>query len=396
MKNYKLHVSEGFKDLYGDSILISKEVENRVINTFKSFGYELIKTPGLEYLDVYSLGGSQKPDLYNLINRQGEVLSLRYDMTSSVARFVSTNNSLGCGTLKYCYSADTYRYPRLYQGKNHSFLQAGIELIGEDSMESDVSVIYLANKALLNCNCKEFTINIGSSLFVETLCEDFKINKDIQKAIYNSIEEKDYITLREILSKNLDSDKAEFIIDLMMRGGKINFIDKLMKKLEGKKSYDVLAYLKNVYLTLSELGVKSIVFDFSIYSYREYYTGIIFKIFVDNVTKAMVEGGRCNSLFKEYGRDLPNCGFGMNLDLLAEYVNNLKLIDIKKEKYLAYQGGSLFTKVIKGNELLRENGVIVSLALCDNLDKAMQYAKEHNFTKVIVYNENGYDLKEVC
>ena len=100
MKNYKLHVSDGFKDIYGDTIIVTKEVENIVLNTFTSFGYEMIKTPGLEYLDVYSLGGSQKPDLYNLINRQGEVLSLRNDMTSSVARFVSTNNSLKPGTFE--------------------------------------------------------------------------------------------------------------------------------------------------------------------------------------------------------------------------------------------------------------------------------------------------------
>ena len=69
MKNYKLHVSDGFKDVYGDTIIVTKKVEDIVLNTFTSFGYEMIKTPGLEYLDVYSLGGSQKPDLYNLINR---------------------------------------------------------------------------------------------------------------------------------------------------------------------------------------------------------------------------------------------------------------------------------------------------------------------------------------
>ena len=396
MKNYKLHVSDGFKDVYGDTIIVTKEVENIVLNTFTSFGYEMIKTPGLEYLDVYSLGGSQKPDLYNLINRQGEVLSLRNDMTSSVARFVSTNNSLKPGTLKYCYSQDTYRYPRLYQGKNHQFLQAGVELIGEDSMESDVSVIYLANKALLNCNCKKFTINIGSSLFLETLCEDFKINKEIQEDIYNSIQNKDYITLREILSNNLDSDKASFIIDLMMRGGKLSYIEKLMKRLEGTKSYKVLDYLKNIYLELEALDVKSIIFDFSIYSYAEYYTGIIFKIFVDNVTKEVVSGGRCNSLFKEYGRDLPNCGFGLDIDVLSSYVLSNNLIDIKKEKYLAYQGGKLFTRVIKGNEKLRSEGVIVSLVVLDDLDKAIEYAKNHGFTKVITYTENDYTLKEVA
>ena len=94
MKNYKLHVSEGFKDTYGNEMLVKKEIEARVLNVFESYGYELIKTPTLEYIDVYSLDGMQKPDLYNLINRQGEVLALCNDMTASIARFVCSNTSL--------------------------------------------------------------------------------------------------------------------------------------------------------------------------------------------------------------------------------------------------------------------------------------------------------------
>ena len=53
MKNYKLHVSEGFKDTYGNEMLVKKEIEARVLNVFESYGYELIKTPTLEYIDVY-------------------------------------------------------------------------------------------------------------------------------------------------------------------------------------------------------------------------------------------------------------------------------------------------------------------------------------------------------
>lgn len=396
MKNYKLHISDGFKDIYGAEALVKKELENRVLNTFARYGYELIKTPGLEYIDVYSLDGGQKPDLYSLINRQGEVLSLRNDMTASVARHVASNNSLPEGTLKYCYSAETYRYPRLYQGKNHQFLQAGIELIGDDSLEGDVSVIYLAHKTLKDCNCKSFTINIGSSLFLSTLLDDFKINDELKESIYKTIENKDYVTLREILNKNIDSTKAEFIIDLMLRGGRLKYIEGLMKTLEGTKSLEVLKYLKQVYLTLRELDVENIIFDFSIYSYAEYYTGIIFNIFIDNVTKYVVQGGRCNTLFKEYGKDLPDVGFGMDLDVLTDYVLGNSLIDVKSEKYLSFQGDEFFVKAMKGIEDLNNQGITVSWVKLNSLDEALAYAKSHGFTKVICYTENGMSLKEVA
>lgn len=395
MKNYKLHISDGFKDLYGDEMLISKEIENRVLNTFSSFGYELIKTPGLEYIDVYSLDSTQKPDLYNLINRQGEVLSLRNDMTSSVARFVSTNNSLKGDTYKYCYCADTYRYPRLYQGKNHQFLQAGIELIGNSSIESDVEAIYLASQALKACNCNKFTINIGSSLFLDTLFDDFKINNDVKKLILQSVENKDYVSLKNILNENLDAEHSKLIFDLMIRGGKLKFIENLMNSLKGKKSQEVLKYLKNIYLTLRELDVDNIIFDFSIYSYQKYYTGIIFNIFVDNITKALVFGGRCDSLFKKYGKDLPNVGFGLDLDLLTSYILNSSLIDVKKKKYLAYQDGENFISALKFTENLKSENIILSWIKFNNLDEALEYAKENSYDKVVEFTKSGISLKEV-
>ncbi|MCR5350227.1 MAG: ATP phosphoribosyltransferase regulatory subunit [Acholeplasmatales bacterium] len=395
MKNYKLHISDGFKDIYGTEMLIKKELENRVLNVFNSYGYELIKTPGLEYMDVYTLGKGQKPELYTLINRQGEVLSLRSDMTSSVARFVSTNKKLKAGVKKYCYSADTYRYPRLYQGKNHQFLQAGVELIGDDSIEADITTIYLASTVLKKCNINNFTINLGSSLFLKTLFDDFKFSDEIQKNIIEAIEHKDYVLLSQYLNSNVDREKAEFITELMMRGGKLKYIDKQMNVLKDTKAYDVLKYLKNIYLTLNELGVDNIIFDFSIFSYQEYYTGIIFKIYIDSVTKEVVYGGRCDKLFKEYGEDTPNVGFGMDLDLITDYVYKNDLIDVKTKKYLSYQK-EFFTKALLNNEELRKDNIIVShVNNLDNFDMALNYAKDHKFDYIVLYNENGYELKEV-
>lgn len=394
MKDYKLHISDGFRDIYGEEILIKKELENRILNSFKLYGYELIKTPGLEYIDVYSDKG-QKPDLYNLINRQGEVLALCNDMTRSIARFVSTNNSLKGDCFKYCYSADTFRYPRLYQGKTHQFLQSGVELIGDDSINSDIEIIYLANQVLKSCNCNKFTINIGSSLFLKTLMDDFKISEDVKKEIYHTIEINDYVTLRSILDKNLDSDKSELIFELMLKGGRLKFIDSLMNKLKGYKSYEVLVYLKNIFNSLKELGVENIIFDFSIYSYQDYYTGIIFNIYIDNVVRYVVNGGRCDSLFKEFGKDLCDVGFGIDIDILTDYVINNKLITLKNEKYLAISDKDSFIYALKNNDSFRKDGIIVNEMDFENYELANSYAKDNGYTKIIEYKNNKMNIKEV-
>ena len=395
MKNYRLHLSEGFKDTYGDEMLVKKEIEGKTLDIFAKYGYELIKTPTLEYIDVFSKDGSQKPDLYNLINRQGEVLSLCNDMTASIARFVCSNNSLPMGPKKYCYIADTFRYPRLYQGKNHQFLQAGVEFIGDSSFEADIRVISLAYETIKACNVKDFTVHLGSSDFLNALFLDFGIDNDIKNKVYSLIDNKDYVTLRTTLEEVLDDDNANFLIDLMLKGGKLHYMEKLIASLEGKSSKSKLVYLKQIYETLNLLGIDNIVFDFSIYSYAKYYTGIIFAIYVGGIGKTVVSGGRCDNLFKDYGKDLPDCGFGLDIDSLATYVLENNLINVKKRKCVSYIHDGELIRATKENNELRDAGVVVSEVHFNSLEEALNYAKENGYQAVMEYKDNTSKLWEV-
>lgn len=393
MKNYKLHISEGFKDTCGTDMLIQREIENRTLVAFRSYGYEYIKTPAVEYIDVYSANGLQKPDLYNLINRQGEVLALCNDMTSSIARFVCSN-TIGAPA-KYCYIADTFRYPRQYQGKQHQFLQAGVEFIGEDGLFSDVECISLAYQCLKSCNISDFTIHIGSARFLDVLLEDFQISTALKDAIYTAIETKDYVSLKEILTRNIEPEKATFIIDLMLRGGKLRYIERLMLELKGTKSYDELRYLKEIYTALRELGIEHIIFDFSIYSYAKYYTGVIFSVYVDHIAKAVVEGGRSDTLFRQFGREMTDIGFGMDIDSLTAYVKRKEAICISEEKYLCFAQKDSLAYASRTNDSFRESGIIVNQLSFSSLEEALKYARGHHYTRVIEYKGNTFTLWEV-
>ncbi|MBQ3254017.1 MAG: ATP phosphoribosyltransferase regulatory subunit, partial [Acholeplasmatales bacterium] len=339
--------------------------------------------------------GVQKPDLYNLINRQGEVLSLCNDMTASIARFVCSNPSLDNNVKRYCYVADTFRYPRLYQGKNHQFLQAGVELIGIDGINSDIECIYLAYKSLKNCNVNNFTIHIGSSEFLNDLFDDFKINEELKNCIYYCIENKDYVSLKEMLNKNLDSDKTKFIIDLMLRGGHLSYMEKLMDTLKDYKSYNTLNYLKDVYVGLNKLGLDNIIFDFSIYSYAKYYTGIIFSIYVDDAKKSVISGGRTNDLFSSYGKEYPEIGFGLDVDTLTDYVLANNLIDVSCSKYVSISDDISFLLACENNNAIRNENIIVNHLYEISLDDAMTYAKSNGYEKLIEYKSNEIKIWEV-
>ena len=392
MKDYKLHTTEGFKDSFGIEMLVKKEIERRIIDLYCSYGYELIKTPTVEFIDVYSTNGMQKPDLYNLINRQGEVLSLCNDMTSSIARFVCSNYENGI--YKYCYSADVFRYPKQYQGKEHQFLQAGIEFIGQKGISTDTEVIYLAYKSLKKCNVNELTIHIGSALFLEKLFNDFKIDNNTKKIIYECIETKDYVRLYNFLNLNLDNDKANFIYDLMLRGGKLNYINNLINNLNGEAVVE-LEYLKSIYLRLFNLGVDNVIFDFSIYSYARYYTGVVFSLYVPGISKAVVEGGRCDCLFKTFGHDFANVGFGLDINSLTNYSLINKTITLKNERYLSFVSDYSYVFANANNDIIREKGIIVNSLDFNSLNEALAYAKKHCYSKLLHYKNNSIEVMEV-
>ncbi len=394
MKNYRLHVPEGFRDTYGYEMLIKKEIENRVLHCFNHYGYVHIKTPTVEYIDLYSDNGLQKPDLYNLINRQGEVLSLCNDMTRSIARFVATQSD-SFGIQRYSYIADTFRYPRLYQGKNHQFLQAGVELLGKSNEYNDCEAIYLAYMTLKSCNVNSFTIHLGSSKFLNLLLEDFNVSDDIKKIISKTIENKDYVTLRTLLNQNLEEEKAELIIDLMLKGGRLRYLDSLMAKLKGYKCLEELKYLKNLFNMLKELDVSDILFDFSIYAYAGYYTGVLFQIYTENMKKSVITGGRTDNLIKEFGKDIPDIGFGIDLDSLTDYVIENNLINVNKEKYLSLSDKESFVYAMKNNEGFRNQGIVVGDSHLETIEDAKAYAKNNGYTKVIWYKNNKYTIVEV-
>ena len=225
--------------------------------------------------------------------------------------------------------------------------------------------------------------------------KDFNISDEIRGLIYHSIEIKDYVTLRNILDNNLEKNNADLIFELMLKGGRLKFIDSLMNKLKNYKCNEELKHLKNIYNSLKELGVENIIFDFSIYSYQDYYTGIIFNIYIDNVVRYVVNGGRCDLLFKDFGKDLCDVGFGIDVDILTDYVIDNNLISVKNEKYLSITDSESFIKATQNNDVFRGEGIVVNEMKFDSDEDAYNYAKENGYSKIIEYKNNEIKIKEV-
>ncbi len=398
MKNYRLQTTDGVRDYLGNDVITKKIIENKTLDFLLSYGYQLIKTPTFEYVDVFKAGKDvhQQPELYNLINRQGEFLALRSDMTASIARVVATKDNNDIVPKKYCYLENTFRYPVSYQGKSHEFTQAGIELIGIKSFNADVEVIKILVNTLKENDIDKFTIHIGSSKFIDTLFQSLNLSYEEYKEISNIIENKDFVSLESyLLSKKIDNELIELITYLMRSAGRISFLERLETKIKDKKIKNIIKELEELYLKLVEVGLKDyIVFDFSIYAYAKYYTGILFQVFADGLGKALAVGGRYDNLLKEFGCLYPAVGFGLDIDSLCELVKINNLLSLTNDKYLSFNVEKSEISEVN-NQQLRKCGAIVEESLFINFEDTLNYAKQKGINKIIKYFNNNFEIINV-
>ena len=287
MKDYILHIPEGVKDLLWEEAQFKACIEQEVKGLFYKHHYQLIETPTFEYIDVWTRGDEtvQNPRLYKWVNQQGEVVALRSDMTKSIARVVATQNRTKAFPQRYAYVSNSFRYPERYQGKQHEFTQAGIELIGDASYQSDAEVIMLAIEAIRSAGIEDFSIHIGSADFLKAMLAALGAEQKEEEAIYKAIEAKDAVGLKNILTQ-LDhtGEVVTTLVSLMQRSGDRAFLEEVREGITSQAARDALSYLTNLYHYLEAFEVADyILFDFSILSFASYYTGIMFQGFTAGI-----------------------------------------------------------------------------------------------------------------
>lgn len=300
MKDYTMQTPEGVRDYCDNEMVFKDEIANRLKKLYQSFDYKLIETPSFEFLDVFNNGVIQNNNVYSFINRQGEILALRSDMTKSISRVIANKPYR-----RLCYQANIFRYKGLYHATENEFTQCGIELI-EDSVKADAEAIILAIKSFIEIGITNFTIHIGYTSFVKSIIDNLKNPEKAYEAIKNS----DGVMLESILRESNEDDLYEIILELVARVGKIDLLKKLQNHFPNN---EYLNRLETIYNYLGEFK-KYVSFDFSLISYGDYYDGVRFEGFVKGVGEAVLTGGR-------YITKKSSVGFGININQLIDKVN---------------------------------------------------------------------------
>ena len=394
MNNLKNYIPDGMYDYLYDEVELKTSIEEKLKMTFRLNGFTKVETPLLEFYDVFD---DQKKSIdsdkmYRLTDNNGRTLVLRPDMTTPIARVVSTKVKDTSHPIKLFYSEYVYRKTENYKGKLSEVPQAGVEVIGNKSVQCDAEVISTAIEALLNSDIRGFKIELGQADYVHSLLGD--IDVDDKSDLVSYIENKNYSAVGKFIEDNRGSireESIEVLKQLPKLFGDKEVLDKAKAITHNEKALKALENLEEIYCLLDEMGLAEyLMIDLGMVQNIHYYTGVIFKGYGEGLGEYILSGGRYDNLCNYFNKELPASGFAINTYQLIKLMKYRK----KEDKILIHSNGRSDKAYALMNSLHKENR-IAEISLYETIGKTMDYAEKKGYTLIFEVTEDGYNEIEV-
>jgi len=355
MKNYIKNMSK--KDL----VLLN------IRKMYDSYGYKKISLPSFEEYDLYNENKDFiDRNVLTVMSPNGKLLALRPDITLSVAKKVSKDQSLKYS--KIYYQENTYNLTK-YVGYEEDE-QLGIELIGKESTFLDFEIINLAVKSLDIINKKSMIV-LSHAGFISSIFENFDLEYETKEQILDCINRKNSHDIQKILKNNehISENMKKLIYKIPELSGNLENIEKELLKYEiNVNTKKILSELKQLNSLLMKFYKKSkIVFDFSVVKNLNYYNGIILQGYIEDFPNVILTGGRYDKLFEKFGVDTGAVGFAILTDGLKGYYKDTDKKDF--EVLIAYDNSD-FEKLVEIVNDFQKKGLRVRTENIENLGES--------------------------
>ncbi|HWQ43914.1 MAG TPA: ATP phosphoribosyltransferase regulatory subunit [Desulfosporosinus sp.] len=355
--NLGQRIPEGMRDLLPEEIAMQERLEDKILTLFRQWSYQKVLTPTLEFTACVQPDVEQADSLYKFFDREGRILALRPELTTAIARLVSTRMRGSNLPLRLCYGADVYRNASV---RHREFRQVGVELVGSDHALADAEVIALAVEAIAGLGLKNYQFNLGHMGIFSGLMLEAGIDESLQAKLEEALARKDMVGVESwVRQSGLPRRVQELLLRLPHFHGGEEILDEVLNWSERPAIREAVESLRRIYRYLDNFGVRANVsLDLGILRGFSYYTGAIFEGYVPGIGFPVVEGGRYDALYADFGAPLPATGFAIHLGNLLE---QFPLPVVEGADILVY--GSDDEKIIHQCQALRAKGNRVEMAL---------------------------------
>jgi len=370
------------------------------------YGFQYLETPSFEYTDSIGkfLPDKERPDsgVFSFKD-ENKWISLRYDLTAPLARYVAKNYLEIPKPFKRYQLGSVWRNEKPGPGRFREFLQFDADYIGTKNLQADAELCVLISEILEKCGLdkKDYTVKISSRKLTDKLFEKLKItSKDQVSTTLRALDKIDRLGWEEakkLLGEGRKDKSGDYTKGAKLSNDQIKKIETtLQDKIPDSEDISEILEIFKAY------NFKNYKFDPSVIRGLEYYTGPIFEVNLNFQIKnskgqtiqfgSIGGGGRYDNLVSNFGNlDCPATGISIGLDRLVFALMQKKDFKIKSTR-------PVIICVFDKDKIKEYAGILNKLRALNisseiypgegKLKKQMEYANKLGSPAVILYGDN--------
>ncbi len=400
----EIQTAKGVKDLPPEEKILKNKVVNTITKTFELYGFAPLETPVLERFETLAAkyGAGEESDAlketFKLKDQGGRQLGLRFEMTTSLARYVAQNPTLKM-PFKVYQAGPVFRDGPIKTGREREFWQADADTIGASSMLAEAEQIALVCDVFRVLNFK-FVIKVNNRKILNGILKQSGIT-EVREALI-AIDKLDKIgkvgVADELKQRGCSKAQADKVFSFLTKGATPSSLKKKIKDEEGKQG---LAELEELFRYLKVMGVKEVEFDLSLARGQAYYTGTVIEAYLKNsiITSSIAGGGRYDQMIGNYmggGREIPAIGVSFGITPIMEQMKLQNKLEEKTPAKVLVIPINAVDEALKIAQELRKNGISADFAMGKKgVSKNLEYANTLAIPYVAIVGEEEVKKKKV-
>ena len=385
----KTQALKGMRDLLPAEQTLRDYIQGKILETYRSAGFERISTPMLE--DMENLDKSEGGDNLNLIFKvlkRGDKLTaalntgdpkqlsdmgLRYDLTLPLSRYYAANKDKLPHPFKVIQTDRVFRAERPQKGRLREFVQCDIDILGDASPNAEVELIDVTTRALLNIGFTGFTVNINDRRILRGMLESMGFAADTLDSVCITFDKMDKIGAEgvkaELTEKQLPEAAIHALADFIAAGDVT--LDAVAARCADPAIADDLKYVLATANTLAA-GRYQVAYCPSLVRGQGYYTGMVFEVTCPQFSGAVAGGGRYDNMVGKFlGVQVPAVGFSIGFERVCGILleQGYQIPGAKPKMALLYLKDADFAAVLAKAEQLRADYDVTVLPQAKKLGK---------------------------
>ena len=283
---------------------------------YRRYGYRPYKMSKFEEYELYSRHKDflVSDRIITFTDTNGKLMALKPDVTLSIVKHGA--DEPGCKQ-KLCYNENVYRVSGS-SGRFREIMQAGLECIGDLDGYDVFEAVFLAGESL-GLISDSFVLNLSHLGLLTALLDGIGGDQQLRRRVTGCIAEKNRHDLQRIcLDHGVSTEKTEELCFFAGLSGRLgDVLEQLRPLCVSEQAVTALGELQGLYLLLRDTELADrVYFDFSLVNDMNYYSGIVFRGFLEGIPQSVLAGGQYDKLMKRMGRRAGAVGFALYLDLL--------------------------------------------------------------------------------